>query len=170
MTIKQYEEREKRLSARVSRLKSSIAKAKMQVTEGNIPAKAEEINSLEIQLKLTETAHENVLKQLQEQEKFLASKEYKDKLKQQEKLRKQATQGTASILEKLVEVQQQAKEVFKLCKQYNKLNRETSKFDNTFSYYMNLEMKLPFSWLQMVFKNVNGFVKRAESMKDKLEV
>jgi len=170
MTIKQLQEKETKLSDRISRLKSSIIETKKNLTIQSIPGKAEEIKSLQVQLELTETVLKDTQEKLREQKKFLASKEYKDKLKIQEKLKEQATRKTAAILEKLVPVQAEAKEVFKLCKQHDKLNRETSKLENSMQFFINLDCRQPFSWLKVISGQVNFAVKRAEYIKDKLEV
>jgi len=170
MTIKQLQEKETKLSDRISRLKSSVIETKKNLTLQSIPGKAEEIKSLQVQLELTETVLKDTQEKLREQEKLLASKEYKDKLKMQEKLREQATSKTRTIYEKLAEVQAEAKEVFKLCKQYDKLKRETSRFENSMQFFINLDCRQPFSWLKVISGQVNFAVDRAKYIKDKLEV
>jgi len=170
MTIKQLQEKEKMLNDRVKRLKSEIAATKENLTEKDIPVKAEEIHSLEIQLELTESVFANTQKLLSEQEKLLNSKDYADKMKRQEKLREQATSKTRSIYEKLVEIQVEAKEVFDLCNQFDKLHRETSKVENSMQWFINLDSKQPFSWLRVISNNVSVAVKRAKYIKDKLKV
>jgi len=170
MTIKEIQEKERGLAERVARLKGSIAAVENSATVENIEAKAEELNSLQTQLNLTEVAYKKAQEQLKENKKLLDSKEYKDKLKMQEKLREQATSKTRTIYEKLAEVQAEAKEVFKLCNQYDKLNRETSRFGNPMQFFINLDSRQPFSWLRIIAKQVHFAVDRAKYIKDKLEV
>ena len=170
-TLQELQNKEKRLADRISRLKLSISALKENLTEQNLEAKAKELHSLEVQLELTEQAWKNTQDQLKEQEKLLSSKAYKDKLKQQENLHKQAVKQTRSIYEKLVEVQKEAKAVLNLTKDFDKLNKETLKETGNIQSFLNLDMRQPFSWLRKVYaetcRNLNTVEKY---LKDKLEV
>lgn len=169
MTVNELKNKEARLLERADRLRKRITVIKQNITEQEIQTKAEEIHSLEIQLQLTESALRNVQKQAQEHEKLIESKEYKEQQKQKQKLKEQAVKKTKGIFEKLAEIDTEAREVFKLCKQYDKLNKITSEHEKTIPLMLNLDSRQPFAWLRIIAKNVNIAVKRAEYIKDKLE-
>jgi len=169
MTIKEFQEKEARLSERVSRLNSAIAEVQETITEANIENKAKELNSLKTQLSLTEIAHKKAQEQLERTEKFLASKEYKDKVKQQEELFKQAQKHTAGIYKQLLEIAAAAKEVHKTTEKLNKLERETLKISDNMKAYFSYEYKQPFSWLFKINAHIERSLKEARYISDKLE-
>ena len=169
MTIRQLQEQETRLADRINRLNVSLAEAEKNLTEQNIPAKAEEIHSLEIQLQLTEKALASTQEKLREQEKFLSSKEYKDKLKMQEKLTGEATKQAGEVFEELQKLLKKTEEVEELVKQAGKLERETT-IDKRKLAYSSMKFRQPFSWLYGLKIDMQKQLKNARFIKDKLEV
>jgi chromosome segregation ATPase len=145
------QEKEKRLADRVRRLKAEILTVKKNLTEADIPEKAKEIHSLEIQLQLTERALENTQKQLREHEEKLNSKEYKDKLKLQENLRKQAEKETRTILKNLFEMQEGIQEVNKKLKQFDRLKAEIEGKPQVYG----VSYSQPFAWLQLLERDID---------------
>jgi len=170
MEIKKLQETAERLKDRKKRIEVSIQELRSNLTEGNIESTAEELRQLEIQLEITQVAMQSNQEKLQEHEKLLSSKEYKDKLKMQEKLSKQAQEQTRAIFEKLVLVQSEIKEVKKLLEKLNQLQKETSLENNAMKAYFRFEHKQPYSWLLKVAAQVDINLKEANLIKDKLEV
>ena len=170
MTMRELTQQEIRLSERVSKLNEAISTAEAEVNENNIEEQAEELNSLHVQKKLTEVALRNTQEKLTAYKKLAGSKEYKDKLKEQEKLREQAQKETIELFELLTAFKEKAENVFKLCKQYDKLEHETSKFDTKLIYKLSLERKQPFSWLRAIYSKVRNALKDTKYIADKLEV
>jgi protein subunit release factor A len=164
MLLQQLQEKEQFLTERVSRLKSSMKEVEQNLEPKNIEQKAEEIGSLQTQLFLTEKALQSAQDKLRAQKELEGSKEFRDKQKQAQELRKQAQKETVKVFETLQELQQQTTEVFKKLKQYDKLNRETSGEPQVISYVQ----KQPFAWLLMVHKQVQGLLAQTVWLKDKL--
>jgi len=163
-TLIKLQEKQRMLSERASQLKSSLKRAEKNITGENIPEKASEIQSLEIQLQLTEKALETAQEQQRELEKKLNSKEYKDKLKQAEELRKQAEEETRTILKNLFEMQAGIQEVNDKLKQYNRLKVELTGNAQVYGVFYSQ----PFAWLQLLKTNIEKRI--SDSKFIKLEV
>ena len=170
MEIKKLQEAEQRLIERKERLEVSIQELKKNLTEGNLENTAEKIRQLETQLRLTGLALQSNQDKLQELEKLLSSKEYKDKLKMQEKLSKQAQEQTRAFYEKLFELRNEAQEVEKLADKFNQLQKETMLEKNFMQAYSKLENRQPFIWLFNIAREMDRSIKEAKFIKDKLEV
>jgi protein subunit release factor A len=164
MLLQQLQEKEQFLTERVSRLKSSMQEVEQNLEAGNIEKKAEEIGSLQTQLFLTEKALQNTQDKLREQKQLEGSKEFKDKVKQAQELRKQAQKETTEVFETLQELEKKTTQVFKKLKQVDKLNRETSGQPQV----VILAQTQPFAWLLMAHKQVQGLLYRTKWLKDKL--
>jgi len=169
MEIKKMQEAEQRLNDRKKRMEVSIQELRNNLTENNIENTAEEIRQLETQLELTGLAIQNNQDMQQKHEELLNSKEYKDKLKMQEKLRKQAGEQTRAVYEKLVQLRQEIKEVEKIADKINKLNKETSTEKNIMREYIRFENKQPFAWLFRVAGEMDRNLRETKYFKDKLE-
>ena len=167
--IQELQNKENMLAERASMLKSSIQKEKQELTEHNISAKADSIRSLEIQLSLTEKALENIQEKHREQREILNSKEYKDKLKMQEKLSKQAIKQAGEVFEELQELLKKVEEVESLAKQAGKLERETA-LDKSVLAYSSIKFRQPFSWLYGLKLTLHKQVENGKLIKNKLEV
>ena len=167
-TLQQLQDKEKRLSDRKQRLHGSIVTLKNNLNEGNIESSAEEIHKLEVQLELTETALKNAQNQLTEEKNKLASKEYKDKQEMQEKLSRQAQEQTVKVFKKLVELEEQAGKALSTIKQADKVFREIET-DKVKLAYSLPSYKQPFSWLAGLLRKLNGELKLAEYIQDKLQ-
>lgn len=165
--LKELKQKEHSLQERKTRLSNSIQKLKSKLNEGNIEEVAEELTSLETQLQLTEIALQNTQEQFREQEKFLSSKEYADKQKQLEKLRKQAQNKAGEAFRTLQVLQKQCSEAQSIVKQHDRLNRELTQ-DKT--GYSGIAIKQPFAWLRMVQLEVSARLKDTVFFIDKLEV
>ena len=162
--------KEKRLNERMKNIQASIAEIKKSITEQGISEKAGELNNLKLQLELTEVAHESTRKELQEYEKLIGSKDYKEMLKQQEELEKQAKKKTVSIIEKLHEVEKEAEQVHELTKQYEQIENEVFagvKIRNTHSC---ITASQPYSWLWRTVRGIKASLNDTKWIKDKLEV
>ena len=168
-TIQQLQEKQSRLSARIQRLKASISEKKNKLTEGNISTIGEEIHKLEIQLELTEKVLENTQEQLREEEKLLNSKEYKHKLETYQKLQKQAQEQTVKVHKNLVALQKETHSAIKKVEQLSQAFREIET-DKQKLAYSSPQLKQPFSWLYRTNMGFLTALKRAEYLKDKLEV
>jgi len=168
-TIQKLQEKETRLSDRVQRLNASIIARKKILTESNIETLAAEINKLEIQLELTKKVKENTQEQLKEQEKLLNSKQYKKKLETYQRLEKQAQEETVKFYENLVALQRQAGTAIKKVEQLTKAFMEVET-DKVALAYSQPKLKQPFSWLYRTNSKLIAVLKRAEYLKDKLEV
>jgi protein subunit release factor A len=164
MLLQQLQEKEQFLTERVSRLKSSLQEVEQNLEPENIERKAEEIGSLQTQLFLTEKALQSTQDKLREQKQLEGSKEFKDKVKQAQELRKQAEKETREVFETLQELQKKTTQVFKTMKQVDKLNRETSGEVQVVSYVQTQ----PFAWLHMVQKQLQGLLYSTTWLKDKL--
>lgn len=149
-TLGELQNKIKMLSERVSQLKNAIAEAEQIYSLGSIPETAKEIHSLEIQLKLTEKALENTQDKLREQEIYFSSKEYKDKLKLQERLSEQAEKEAAEVLRNAYSMQKDIQNIEKMLKEIDKLKRETG--DK--SIY-GISYAQPFAWLLMLKRDID---------------
>lgn len=162
-TLEQLQDKKHMLSERVSQLKNAIASAEQGYSEESILTTAREINSLETQLRLTEKALENTQDKLREQEKFLNSKEYKDKLKMQENLRKQAEKETREVLRNAYSMQTDIENISKMLSEIDKLRRETG--DRSI---LGVAYSQPFAWLLMLRNDIEHRI--SDSKFIKLEV
>lgn len=169
MTIQQLQVQENKLLDRKNRLHVSINEQKQNLNDSNIEAKAQVINSLEIQLDLTETALQNTQNKLTEENKRLASKEYQNKLETYQKLYRQATEQTVKVYKKLVELEKEAGKADNLVEQTTKAYRQFET-DKVKLAYSSPSHKQPFSWLKALRAQLNMRLKQAEYIKDKLEV
>jgi septation ring formation regulator EzrA len=164
MLLQQLQEKEQFLTERVSRLKSSLQEVEQNLEPENIERKAEEIGNLNTQLFLTEKALQSAQDKLRAQKELEGSKEFRDKLKLAQELRKQAQKETTEVFETLQELEKKTTQVFKKLKQYDKLNRETSGEPQVL---LTAQVQ-PFAWLLMVHKQVKGLLYSTTWLKDKL--
>jgi len=162
MLLQQLQEKEKFLTERITRLKSSIAEVESEVEVRNIEQKAQELGTLQVQLKLTESALQDTHSKLTERIELEGSKEFKDKVKQAQELRRQAQKQTTEVFENLKLIQKQVSEVFKKVNQVDKLNRETGE---KHSY---VKLAQPFAWLGLVKKHIDNLIKQTSWLRDKL--
>jgi SMC interacting uncharacterized protein involved in chromosome segregation len=164
MLLQQLQEKEHFLTERVSRLKTSMQNVEQNLEPGNIEQKAEELRSLETQLFLTEKALQNTQDKLTEQKQLQGSKEFKDKQKQAQELRKQAEEETREVFRTLQELQQKTEEVFKKLRQVDGLNPEITGQPQL----VITSQVQPFAWLLMVHKQVQGLLYSTTWLIDKL--
>ena len=167
--IQQLQEKEHRLSDRKNRLQVSLNELKNNLTESTIQANFEEILKLELQLELTEKVLENTQEELREQEKYIASKQYKQKLETYQKLQKQAQEQTAGVFKNLVALQKETHSAIKKVEELTQAFREIET-DKQKLAYSSPQLKQPFSWLYRTNRGFMTALKRAEYLKDKLEV
>ena len=81
MLLQQLQEKEKFLTDRQQRLKTSVAEIEQNLEAGNIERKAQELGSLQVQLMLTEKALQDTQSKLTERIELEGSKEFKDTVK-----------------------------------------------------------------------------------------
>ena len=144
MQLAELKTKEHGLLERKKRLEVSIQELENSASSEYIEELSTSLVQLKTQLELTETALSKAQEEQTELESFQSSKQFKELVKKQENLRKQAEEQTKAIYKKLVQLNEDMKEVSELTRNHYKVSKQLGET------HCNLNMVQPFNWLKMV--------------------
>jgi len=117
----QLQDRKNELESSIQELKDNILEEDIEKASRIVQAKSQELAGMKTQLELTQLALQKAQEKLRAREEFENSKEYKDKLKMQEKLYSEAENEAEKHFEKLNAFLGEIEETFKQVEQADKI-------------------------------------------------
>lgn len=153
-----------KLERQVALLLVEIQAVEAGVNADNIKENSTRLLQLETQLRVTEQALNNKRKELTELEQLQNSKIYQAKKKEVERQKLEAIDRTKAFYKNLLKLQAEAESILESTKKIDRLNVEVGNFNG-----WNLRMLQPFSWLNLVRKDISKRVNDTKWLTQKLD-
>ena len=155
--VENLENRKNKLNDKLLSLNKEISENDIEEVSPKLREISSEMVQVETELKITELALNKVRGELQKEQTWRNSKEFKDKLLKIEELRKVSIEKSSEFLNKVERLLKEADKIIEMTQEIDRLNSET---DNQQTF--PLSMTEPYGWVVGTRNSINTRLKQKE--------